>query len=224
MHEYELLYIVHARKAVDEAPAVVDWVGGLIAEAGGEVLSMDNWGRRRLAYSIDHELEGTYVLTTMNLPQQATAALEAQLVISEDIVRHILLKDVVPIDGPPPAQQIRAETPVRAPVEAAVSADGGDAPASDGPASDAPASDAPAEGDQPAGEATAETAAPAAPAAAAPATEAPAAAPEAVPEAPPAATPEAEAAPASTEDAAATPATPEPAAGEEPSPATAGAE
>ncbi|MDP6607049.1 MAG: 30S ribosomal protein S6 [Dehalococcoidia bacterium] len=206
MHEYELLYIVHARKAVDEATAVVDWVGGLITEAGGEVLSMDSWGRRRLAYPIDHELEGTYVLATMNLPQEATAALEAQLVISEDVVRHILLKDVVPMDGPPPAQRIRAETPVRAPVAAAAPADG----------ADAPAAEAPADGEQPAAEAAVED--PVAPAPTAPAAEAPAAAPAV--EAP-ATTPEAEAAPAAAPDATAAPM---PASGEEPSPATAGAE
>ena len=97
-NEYELLYVVHARKPVDEVPAVIEWVSGLVTEAGGEVLSVDDWGRRRLAYPIDHELEGSYVLTTLTLPPEGPRGVEAQLVISEDIIRHLLTRGIIPSD------------------------------------------------------------------------------------------------------------------------------
>jgi small subunit ribosomal protein S6 len=113
--EYEMLYIVHARKNVDEATAVVDWVNEQITSAGGEILSDDNWGRRRLAYPIDHEAEGTYALVTMKLPPTATNDLEAKLVISEDIVRHLLMKGITDFDGPEPQRLERPATAAPAP-------------------------------------------------------------------------------------------------------------
>ena len=116
MIEYEMLYIVHARKNVDEATAVVERVNELITSAGGEVLSDDNWGRRRFAYPIDHEAEGTYVLVTMKLAPEATRELESQLVISEDIVRHMLIKGIIPFEGPDPQ---RLERPAALPPLAA---------------------------------------------------------------------------------------------------------
>ena len=97
-NEYELLYVVHARKPVDDVPAVIEWVSGLVTTAGGEVLSVDDWGRRRLAYPIDKELEGSYVLTTLTLPPDGPRAVEAQLVISEDIIRHLLIRGIIPSD------------------------------------------------------------------------------------------------------------------------------
>ena len=99
LNEYELLYIVHPRKAADEVPSVVDWVSDLVQQGGGEPLSVDNWGRRRLAYPIAHEFEGSYVLATFRLPPESTTALESQLVISEDIMRHILIHGVIPFES-----------------------------------------------------------------------------------------------------------------------------
>ena len=98
MNEYELLYVVHPRTAADDVPPVTEWVSGLIRQAGGEVLTVDNWGRRRLAYPIDHEFEGSYVLTTLELPPDGPPAVEAQLVISEDIMRHILIRGIIPFE------------------------------------------------------------------------------------------------------------------------------
>ena len=147
MNEYELLYIVHARKAVDDVPAVIDWVSGLVEQAGGEVLTVDNWGRRRLAYLIDHEFEGTYVLTTLRLPPQNTRAVESPLIISEDTVRHMLIRGIIPFDGP--GEQERADAPpVSAPVEDAVeapSADRAEVPASEAPVVAEAEADEPAE-------------------------------------------------------------------------------
>jgi small subunit ribosomal protein S6 len=144
LNEYELLYIVHPRKAADEVPSVIEWVNGLVQQGGGESLSVDDWGRRRLAYPIAHEFEATYVLATFRLPPESTAALESQLVISEDIMRHILIHGIIPFEGrredtvraeeavapaaaeppaaEPPAEPAVEETPPEPPVEAAVGA------------------------------------------------------------------------------------------------------
>ena len=147
MNEYELLYIVHARKNAEEATAVVEWVNEQITSEDGEVLSDDNWGRRRFAYTIDHEAEGTYVLVTMKLPPQSASELEAKLVISEDIVRHMLMKGITDFAGPEeqrlerPAQFAPAPAPAAAPAPIAAPDDGGAGGPADGEATTDEAAD-----------------------------------------------------------------------------------
>lgn len=173
LNEYEMLYILHPRLTEDGIQQSVERVSALITSNGGEVLTVDNWGRRRLAYPINHELDGTYILTTFKAPPTGTRPVEQQMQISEDILRHLLIRGIIPYEGPP--EQIRErerERPPRPEGDApAGDAPAGDAPAGDTPAGDAPADDAPA-GDAPTGEAaTGEAAADGAPAAEAPATE-----------------------------------------------------
>lgn len=101
MHEYELMYILHPRLAADEVKDAIERVSAQIGERGGEVLSAENWGRRRLSYPINHHFEGTYVLSTLQLPPEATTALESALRISEDVIRHLLIRGIIPYEGPP---------------------------------------------------------------------------------------------------------------------------
>ena len=99
MTDYELMTILHSRLTADEAAAAVELVGSQIAAHGGEVLSTDVWGRRRLAYPIAGAMEGTYVLHTLNLPPEGTAPLEAWLGVSEQVIRHLLIRGIIPYTG-----------------------------------------------------------------------------------------------------------------------------
>lgn len=96
LKEYELLYIVSPRVAVDDVPNTIERVSALVTDAGGEILSVDNWGRRRMAYPIRHYFEGTYVVTTLKMEPSAAAPLEASLIISEDVLRHLLTEGIIP--------------------------------------------------------------------------------------------------------------------------------
>lgn len=146
MNEYELLYVIHPRLSADDAPAVAERVSSLITDGGGEVLRTDPWGRRRLAYPIQHELEGTYVYSTFRLPAAGIAALEASLVIAQDVIRHLVVKGVLTEPGTPPPEDMAMRTSrpaaVRAP-EASADAPPAEAPTADAPPTEAPAADAP---------------------------------------------------------------------------------
>ncbi len=154
LNEYEMLYILHPRLTEDGIEQSVERVSGLITSNGGEVLTVDNWGRRRLAYPIKHELDGTYVLTTFKAPPTGTRPVEQQMQIAEDILRYLLIRGIIPYEGPP--EQIRERERERPPRPEADAAEGGepaagDAPAAEGdePSSEAPAAEATA-GDAPA--------------------------------------------------------------------------
>jgi small subunit ribosomal protein S6 len=132
VHEYELMYILHPRLTADETTAAVERVSESVRSGGGEVLAVDVWGRRRLAYPIQHHLEGTYVLLTMQFPPEATARLEAGLRISEDVIRHLLVRGIIPYEGPSMQEERgRSQRPTPSEAEAEDGGDEGEAPAAD---------------------------------------------------------------------------------------------
>ncbi|MYE45349.1 MAG: 30S ribosomal protein S6, partial [Chloroflexi bacterium] len=127
MNEYELMYVISPRLMVEEAESAIERVNGLIQDAGGEVLLTDNWGRRRLAYPIKHHFEGTYVLTHMTLPSDRVAGFERALHLNEGILRHLVVRGIVPgYEGPPEEELVyarRSSTRPAPPRAAAAAAD-----------------------------------------------------------------------------------------------------
>jgi len=183
VNEYELMYVLHPRLTAEEIDAAIERISALVTDPGGEILSVDRWGRRRLAYPIEKNLEGFYVLSTFKAPGTATGPLEAQLNLATDVLRHLIIRGIIPYDEPPrdervPVERERSARPPRdddrprrddAQGDAAPAAEGDAAPAAEGDAA-APVAEAPA---APTAEAPVAEA-PASPAVAAPVAEAPA--------------------------------------------------
>ncbi len=93
MRRYELVVIVSPDVAEDEMPDAVDrLVRQPVESEGGEVQETDHWGRRKLAYPIERHQEGNYVLTQLNMDPQKTGELERGLQISEEVLRHLLIR------------------------------------------------------------------------------------------------------------------------------------
>jgi small subunit ribosomal protein S6 len=92
LRDYELVVII-SPEVVDEAvDSVVDSVSRFITENGGTVSAVEQWGKRKLAYPIKHFMEGSYVLTRFKLRPKLSKQLEASLEISEEVLRHLLVK------------------------------------------------------------------------------------------------------------------------------------
>ena len=90
--DYELVFIV-SPEIVDEAlETTIDAISRFITSKGGIVSNVDQWGKRRLAYPIKHFLEGSYVLTQFKMSPAWGKELERNLQISEEVLRHLLIK------------------------------------------------------------------------------------------------------------------------------------
>lgn len=109
VNEYELMYVLHPRLTPEEIEASVERISGLVTDRGGEILSVDQWGRRRLAYPIDRNLEGFYVLSTFAAAPDVCGPLETQLNLSEDVLRHLLIRGIIPYDEPPRDERVQSE-------------------------------------------------------------------------------------------------------------------
>lgn len=90
MRNYELVCIVQPDLDETAFNGVVDKVKGWITEAGGNVDKVDVWGKRKLAYLIRKQREGHYVLLSVSLPADATAALERNIRFLEPVMRYML--------------------------------------------------------------------------------------------------------------------------------------
>ena len=101
--EYELVIIAHPQLGDDEEglPALMARVQGWIEAVGGELTYSDVWGRRRLAYPILKQTEGSYVLLRTWLPHEAIVALERELKLADDILRYLLVRAETPLPAKP---------------------------------------------------------------------------------------------------------------------------
>ena len=88
---YECMYIIDASLAEDAITALKEKFNGLIAE-NGEVESVDEWGKRRLAYEIDHKTEGYYVLVNIKADGEFPAELHRLMGIDEGIIRCMIIR------------------------------------------------------------------------------------------------------------------------------------
>ncbi|HEV8573359.1 MAG TPA: 30S ribosomal protein S6 [Dehalococcoidia bacterium] len=92
MREYELVLVVSPDVGDEGFPATVERVSKFINERGGAVKDVDQWGRRRLAYPIRRFTEGFYAVTHFSLEPTEVRALEGNLDLAEDVLRHLVVR------------------------------------------------------------------------------------------------------------------------------------
>jgi small subunit ribosomal protein S6 len=86
---YEVMYIIDTAKSEDEIKAVVEKFKALI-EANGTIASMEEMGKRRLAYPINDKPDGYYVLVKFTSGPDFPAELQRVLGITEGIMRSLV--------------------------------------------------------------------------------------------------------------------------------------
>lgn len=90
MRSYELMFIVHPELDDSALNEIVDRVKGWVSDSGGQVVETDLWGKRRLAYPIQKQFEGYYVLMSTQLDPKFCAELEHNLGLQEPVMRYLL--------------------------------------------------------------------------------------------------------------------------------------
>ena len=92
MRRYELMLVVRPDVPDDRGQAVIDRTTRQLVTAGGQIVKVAPWGRRRLAYPIDRHREGSYHIVVFEAPPEAIAELERTLLITEDVLRHLVTR------------------------------------------------------------------------------------------------------------------------------------
>jgi small subunit ribosomal protein S6 len=92
LRNYELVYILRPDLEDENRESVTAKIEELITASGGQVLQVDSWGLRRLAYSIQRFGEGYYVLAKINLRTEAILELRRGLGLTEEVIRYLLIR------------------------------------------------------------------------------------------------------------------------------------
>lgn len=91
-HGYELVFIVSPEVTEDSVENTINGISQFIADKGGTVSDVEKWGKKKLAYPLKRFLEGYYVLTRFEMSPTWSKELETSLIISDDILRHLLIR------------------------------------------------------------------------------------------------------------------------------------
>jgi small subunit ribosomal protein S6 len=89
LRPYEILVIVDPRPTDEEVAALLGQLGEQIKTLGAEVQKLDNWGKRRLAYDIKKQREGTYAVFEVSAEPAVVKEFERQMRLNENVLRFL---------------------------------------------------------------------------------------------------------------------------------------
>ena len=92
MANYESVLIARQDLGASQVSNLVSDMSKVIADQGGEVVRVDNWGLKNLAYRIKKNRKGHYVVMNIAAPANAIAEFERIMRFNEDIIRYMTVK------------------------------------------------------------------------------------------------------------------------------------
>jgi small subunit ribosomal protein S6 len=107
MNDYEVLIMLDAELPEERGGEIVARVREQVEGGGGTWDGHEPWGRRKLAYEIDHKAEGVYHLLLFTAAPATLAEVSRVLKISDGVLRHLAVKRVK-------GGQIKAPAPIAA--------------------------------------------------------------------------------------------------------------
>ena len=92
MANYESVLIARQDLGASQVSNIVSDLSDIIKKEGGEVVRVDNWGLKNLAYRIKKNRKGHYVVMNIAAPANAIAEFERIMRFNEDIIRYMTVK------------------------------------------------------------------------------------------------------------------------------------
>ena len=92
MNQYEVMYILDASLEDQARTDLINRFSGVVTANGGTIDRVDEWGKRRLAYTIDYKTEGYYVLMYITAPHDLPRELERNMQISDSVIRYLVIR------------------------------------------------------------------------------------------------------------------------------------
>jgi small subunit ribosomal protein S6 len=91
MNQYEIAVLYHPDLEVDLSKAE-EKVTKIITDNGGKITATDNWGKRKLAYTIKKQEHAVYVFYTAEMPSEGVKKVEATLNITDEVIRYLITR------------------------------------------------------------------------------------------------------------------------------------
>lgn len=92
MTSYETMFILRPDLEEEKVAEVMEKFRSLVEANKGEVTKLEKWGKRRLAYQIQHFREGLYIILRFKGGAEIVRELDRVLKISDEVIRHIIVR------------------------------------------------------------------------------------------------------------------------------------
>ena len=92
MKAYELLFFVDPASTDEARAGPMKRIEVAIADEGGVIDSVENWGKRKLAFEVDHITEGDYTLINFHADPTQITELDRVLRINDAVKRHMIVR------------------------------------------------------------------------------------------------------------------------------------
>ena len=92
MRTYEQLFIVNTAAAETDVDALLEQLSGIIKASGGAIDKTDKWGVRKLAYRVNRQTEGFYILLSFTCGAQTVRELERRLRVADMVMKYITVR------------------------------------------------------------------------------------------------------------------------------------
>ena len=90
--DYELGFILNPEVSEEQTRAILERIEQIVRNYDGQTVKVNQWGRRRLAYPIQHHRDGYYVFIDMILTPETVLELDRNLKVSEEVLRHLITR------------------------------------------------------------------------------------------------------------------------------------
>jgi small subunit ribosomal protein S6 len=117
--DYEILLMLDPEAPEERHDEILARTRELVTTSGGVWQSHEPWGRRKLAYEIDHKTDGTYHLVTFSTEPETLDEISRVLKITDGVMRHLATKRLKNPGRPagPPPRDPEPEPELTAPAE-----------------------------------------------------------------------------------------------------------
>lgn len=92
MRTYEIAFITAPNTAEDDLSKLNSQIEQIVADRGGKITKVDNWGRRKLAYRIGKFDEGVYTFVYLEGSGKEIAEVERRLRVTDFVIRHLTVR------------------------------------------------------------------------------------------------------------------------------------
>lgn len=87
MRKYETLFIMDPDLEEEKTQSVIEKVKGIITQGNGEVLKVEDWGKRKLAYRVKKKAKGHYILIHFSGPPALLSELERNFRVMDSVIK-----------------------------------------------------------------------------------------------------------------------------------------
>ena len=92
MNKYELAVVVSAKVEDDVRLATLEKAKALVERFGGQITEVEDWGKKRLAYEIQHMKEGFYYFIQFEAAATSPAEIEKRIRIMDNVIRYLCIR------------------------------------------------------------------------------------------------------------------------------------